>query len=239
MAKQKSEKKSYPRLPRAHWWALRRRFKRSIPGVVTDSYLAATLNMKPNSARANVLPYLREIGLIDEDGKTQQQMATAWRDDHRYPDVCREIRERIYPGELLSAAPNPVEDRGAAERWFANNTGHGSAAVRGMLQFYTVLMEADPSKQPATVPRKKATRRTKTAVEAPSRAARPATSSHKNKLAAEAPLSSGDASRPPHRPPEPGLPGVSIRLEIHISADATPDQIDKLFESMAKHIYKK
>jgi len=28
-------------------------------------------------------------------------------------------------------------------------------------------------------------------------------------------------------------------LQIHISADATPDQIDKIFESMAKHIYKK
>lgn len=37
----------------------------------------------------------------------------------------------------------------------------------------------------------------------------------------------------------PGVPGLNINLEIHISSDATPDQIDKIFESMAKHIYRK
>ena len=37
----------------------------------------------------------------------------------------------------------------------------------------------------------------------------------------------------------PSFPSVHINLEIHISSDATPDQIDKIFESMAKHIYNK
>ncbi len=37
------QKKSYPMLPIAHWWALRKKFKQSIPGVVTDSYLATVL----------------------------------------------------------------------------------------------------------------------------------------------------------------------------------------------------
>ena len=47
---------TFPMLPGAHWWALREKFKQSIPGVVTDSYLAAALNMEAKSARANVLP---------------------------------------------------------------------------------------------------------------------------------------------------------------------------------------
>jgi hypothetical protein len=34
-----AERKSFPMLPGAHWWALREKFKQSIPGVVTDSYL--------------------------------------------------------------------------------------------------------------------------------------------------------------------------------------------------------
>jgi hypothetical protein len=34
-------------------------------------------------------------------------------------------------------------------------------------------------------------------------------------------------------------PGVHINLEIHISADATADQIDLIFAAMAKHIYKR
>ena len=34
------------------------------------------------------------------------------------------------------------------------------------------------------------------------------------------------------------MTGININLEIHISSDATPDQIDSIFASMAKHIYK-
>lgn len=31
---------------------------------------------------------------------------------------------------------------------------------------------------------------------------------------------------------------LSSVLNIHISSDASPEQIDKIFESMSKHIYK-
>jgi hypothetical protein len=34
---------SFPMLPIAHWWTLRKKFKQSIPGVVTASYLATVL----------------------------------------------------------------------------------------------------------------------------------------------------------------------------------------------------
>lgn len=71
------EKATYPMLPTNHWWALRKKFKQSIPGVVTDNYLATVLNMKVTSARGNVLPYLKQLGIIDEEGRTgerRQQM---------------------------------------------------------------------------------------------------------------------------------------------------------------------
>ena len=32
-------------------------------------------------------------------------------------------------------------------------------------------------------------------------------------------------------------PSVHIDLQIHISPDASPDQIDSIFASMAKHLY--
>ena len=38
---------------------------------------------------------------------------------------------------------------------------------------------------------------------------------------------------------KPKYPEISINLQIHISSDASTDQIDQIFESMAKHIYKK
>ena len=40
-------------------------------------------------------------------------------------------------------------------------------------------------------------------------------------------------------PPVQALPGININLQVHISADATADQIDQIFASMAKHIYQR
>jgi len=34
-------------------------------------------------------------------------------------------------------------------------------------------------------------------------------------------------------------PALHIDIQVHISADAPPEQIDKIFESMAKHLYSK
>lgn len=34
-----------------------------------------------------------------------------------------------------------------------------------------------------------------------------------------------------------GMPAVHIDIQIHISPESTPQQVDKIFESMAKHLY--
>lgn len=56
-------------------------------------------------------------------------------------------------------------------------------------------------------------------------------------------------SGPLHVPPTAGMapqsdniptnngPGLHIDIQIHISPESTPEQIDKIFESMAKHLY--
>jgi len=218
-------KKHFPMLPIAHWWNLRDKFKQSIPGVVTDNYLASALDTTPKSARNNILPYLKDIGLIDEEGKTQE-LAKAWRDDHQYSDVCKKILESIYPEELRSAISTPNEERRAVGRWFANHTGTGASAVRRMAAFYIVLSEGDVSKKPdkkeTITPKKKE--------------ARPRTQARSKSTVMTEPQT--EPSKQQTLAP-PWGPGVNINLEIHISSDASPDQIDKIFESMAKHIYKK
>jgi hypothetical protein len=225
---------TFPMLPGAHWWVLRDKFKQSIPGVVTDSYLAAALNMQVRSARGNVLPYLRDIGLIDSDNKTQE-LAKAWRDDSQYANVCKQIRERIYPDELRSAATNSSKDRAIIERWFFNHTGAGASAIQRMTQFYLILLDADLKKKPqdkGSKPnnvKKKMTEKPSEGIKREkSHPTQPTASIADNTSSGT--LNAGGAS---------GFPGVSINLQIHISSDATPDQIDKIFESMAKHIYKK
>jgi len=214
-------------LPVAHWWKLRDKFKQSIPGVVTDSYLAAALSMQAKSARVNVLPYLKAIGLIDEEGKTQD-LAKAWRDDPQYSEVCKAIRKRLYPDDLISAVADPSVDREGVQRWFANQTGAGESAVQRMTAFYILLSEADVSRKPEKkAPKGQSVRKWK---EEPNKTDTRLPETKPKKESVEEP-SKGHG--------ELIVPGININLEIHISADATPDQIDKIFESMARHIYRK
>lgn len=220
------EKKSlYPMLPVAHWWTLRDKFKQSIPGVMTDSYLAASLNIKPENARANIMPYLKAIGLIDEEGKTKD-FAKEWRDDEQYANVCKKIRDKIYPSELIAAVADPLKDRKAVERWFASETGNGVSAVKRMAAFYIVLSEANATRKP-----EKKTAKEQTGIKQKPVVKKEEPQKTSTKVGRE-PVKDDKAG-------ETSPPSVHINLEIHISADATPDQIDKIFESMARHIYKK
>jgi hypothetical protein len=46
-----------------------------------------------------------------------------------------------------------------------------------------------------------------------------------------------NAPQIPHVPAANGGPDVHIDIQIHISPESTAPQIDKIFESMAKHLY--
>jgi Family of unknown function (DUF5343) len=220
-------KKSFPRLPVSTWWNLRKKFKQSIPGVVTDNYLATVLDIKVDSARANVLPFLKQLGIIDEDGKTGDR-AKFWRDDEHYPAVCKQILQEVYPEELLQAVPGPPVQRARAERWFAHETGTGTGAAGQMATLYTVLVEADATKQ---ADGEKKERAAKSSDDKPRRAVRTI------QAATTVPSRTRESEPNGGTRKERQVPGININLQVHISADATADQIDQIFASMAKHIY--
>ena len=217
------DKTSFPMLPVKHWWALRERFKASIPGVVSPTYIATTLNMQEQSARSNVLLPLRTLGIIDEENRTVQDLAIAWRDDERYAEICTEMLHRVYPAELIEAVPNPVADRDAAERWFAAVTGSGNAGVRRMVALYAVLAQPDlTSMREKKVPAPRSRKKKEPTASMPRRetSMKRSTKAHVEDT-------------------QDSMPEIAINLQIHISSDATPDQIDAIFASMSKHIYRK
>lgn len=213
--------KFFPRMPVKHWWTLRRKFQQSIPGTVTANYLATILNMKEDSARANIIPPLKQMGIIDDEGKPKDR-ATEWRDDQQYPKVCKQILTEIYPKDLRDAVPNPTEAKKSASRWFANHTHAGTIAVGKMVACYTVITEADPTKAPkpkSAEPKTKPTRRKKPETQK--------VTSEKETID----LAENNAKAK--------LPQIFINLQVHISSDASSDQIDQIFTSMAKHIYRR
>lgn len=70
-----AESNSYPMLSANNWWNIRKKFKQTIPGTVTASYLSSVLNMQERSATNNIMPYLRQLGIIDERGRLANELS--------------------------------------------------------------------------------------------------------------------------------------------------------------------
>jgi hypothetical protein len=95
------EKRAYPIIAANVWWKVRAQFSKTLPGVVSPNYLATILGSSEKTAK-NILPALRTLGLIDDDGKPKER-ANRFRFDEDYPAVCKEILEEVYPDELRHA----------------------------------------------------------------------------------------------------------------------------------------
>ena len=219
------EKKTYPVIPLSRWWAIRKRLKQSVPSSITPTLLSTILQMKESSVRANILPGLISCGLIDAKGKPTDR-AIRWRDDEQYKKVCEEIREQIYPEELRDAVPGPTPSQEDAVRWFATKLRVGQAAAQRFAGFYILVTEADVSKAPKHKGAKAATVK-RTAAKSTGR--RPPSEISKQQ--------SAGAPGAPEKPHEG--PSLHIDIQVHISPESTPDQIDQIFAAMEKHIFKR
>jgi hypothetical protein len=232
-----TERRSFPSIPASNWWDLRRRFQQAVPRQVDSDYLQSVLSVGPGHAN-NLMPPLRAVGLINGDNRPTD-LAEAWRSDEEYAQACNQMLEIIYPSQLRDALPPPDPDRDAVERWFMRNAGVGQGAARKMGAFYRLVCEADPAGQvraPASEERQR--RRAAAGTEASTRTTRPrrtraqaGTESGRRRQPAQA-TSEGPSSG--NGAPEPAL---HIDVQVHIPADASAEQIDRIFESMARHLY--
>ena len=235
MAEEK--KKSYPKIPRANWFAIRERFKQKPPAEVTSTYLAAVLNINLSSAQ-NLIPSLKTLGLIGDDSKPTD-LAFDWRHDDTYAEACHKMLEATYPAELLDLFPQPGASHQSVAGWFSRHTRSGEAASSQNAAMYLLLLEADLSKKDAPKVRSAAAAEPrssarKSAVPKPAREKRVAVPSVKAMSGNADKVAPGDAPAPHGKP---GFsPKLHVDIQIHISPDSSPEQIDKIFESMAKHL---
>ncbi len=224
---------SYPKLSVTNWWALRKKFQSNPNIKITPGFLAMHFEMGEDSARTNVIPPLRAIGFIDDDGKPTD-LAYDWRDDERYAEVCDTIRTSVYPQDLNDAVIDPA-DRIKVETWFKNKARVGEASARKMAAFYLMLCEAAiPGDQrtgkvvPETASRVKENKpRTLARTEQPSL------------FADEKPQPVGfSISKDTISLPVPAaqVPAVQVTLQIQLSPDFTPEQIDQVFASLIKNL---
>lgn len=230
----KEQKENFPNLPSKHWWQLREKFKSSIPSTITPGYVATALDMKESSAKANVLPALVKLGIIDDKFKPKDR-AYDWRDDKKYADVCAEIIDEIYPEELRTAIPGPNPSRDSVKRWFANRVKVGDNAALRMAIMYETLIEADYKKGEEQLKALKNDSNKKSA-----KPKLDSVSKAKEKKEKKIEDSKGKINQPDGFTPDREFnPSIHIDLQVHISPDASPEQIDKIFASMSKHIFKR
>ncbi len=218
--------KYFPNIPVSHWNNLRSQFKKSIPGTISSNYLASVLGMTEASAKSNVSPSLKQIGLIDSEGKTNQDLAKKLRDDALYPKFCEEVLKKIYPQELRDAFPDKESNRDQIKTWFMNHTGVGDSAASRIVAFYVALVQADPSPSAVTSSKLK---------DAKPKAAKPQAKPVPKPAIKDKPQESTPSVDPKKLSSGPDL---NINIQIHISSDASADQIRSIFENMAKYVYK-
>lgn len=229
------KKKGYPKIPMNNWFLLRDKFKQRTPEKVTPSYIASALTMGERSASANIIPPLRAFGLIDDSGKPTD-LAYEWRDDNKYPAVCKSILERTYPRELLDLFSDSDVHLKDVAAWFARDAKVGESAARAYSATYMMLIEADLTR-------------------AKEKVAQPKSGNGTVKPAKASMSSSGVVGKPANSVPSTQIqdleedtnvndrrekrsfsPKLHVDIQIHISPDSSPEQIDKIFESMAKHL---
>jgi hypothetical protein len=220
---------SYPKLGSAAWRTLRERAAAAPSTKFTAATVAAILSMgSPQSAAANIVGPMQRLGLIDNDG-TLTALGNKWRVDASYGEACQEILDEIYPPELASFTDaNGGPDRSQVTTWFQHK-GFGGSNSRQMAATYVMIAEKNAPGGPAAEPKK--TTRSAPARKAAQRAA---------KLSVD-----GEGAPKPSRPPQPPGnqpavgPNIHLDIQIHIPADASVEQIDQIFASMAKHLYQK
>jgi hypothetical protein len=232
-----ADRKTYPSIPVRVWWDLRRRAQQSPPTKVDADYLQTVLGVQEGHAK-NLIAPLTSFGLIDDAGKLTP-LGEDWRHDESYAAACKLILEKVYPQALREALPPPKPDRAAVESWFARNAQVGTGAAGKMATIYLLVADADPAgatAQPAAeggTPRKPAAR--KRTVNTPrlnsGNGASEDAAAAKAAAAAAATGSMGASGRGDLGP------SVHVDVQVHISPDASADQIDAIFASMAKHLY--
>lgn len=225
---------SFPKIAESSWWKLRDLFKRKVPAIVTPTYLATALSMGEASANSNLIGPFKKIGIIDKDGKPTD-LAYEWRDDHKYKQVCEKLIAEYYPQEIKDLFHSPDSDLQKLTNWFMSHARCGEPAAKMFARFYLLLLKADLTEADAaatTTPKQPKEKKIAAKAKEPRKNSEPvnkAESEHNQEH-----LEQRNVVQ--HKTKLSHSPELHINIQLHISPESSADQIDKIFESMAKHL---
>ena len=216
-----AEKLSYPQIPSTVWWGIRNILQRSPNATINDRTLGVELNVQEAAAR-QYLAELKRVGILSEDNKATA-IAQKWRHDETYREAVDEILANAYPEGLVQIAPPGAADRQKIVSWFTRE-GLGSGTAGNKAATYLLISSESPNESPAR------------GIAAPSKgAAKKAAAPKRAQSQTPAPQS---AKTPQRNTPSPaGAMPLNINVQIHISAEASGEQIESIFSAMRRYLY--
>lgn len=219
----------YPKIPSKAWTTLRSRAASAPSTKFTPPFVAALMGMSsPESAASNTVRPMRRVGLIDDEGSLTAR-GNKWRVDASYADACQEILADVYPSDLASLTDESgAPDSQRVRTWF-DHKGFGDSNARQMASTYLMIAKKAPPAVGSPEVASSSTRGTS------ARRARPARSANHSDEAVLGKVSEPETAISRSNG---STPNVHLDIQIHIPAAASPEQIDHIFESMARHLYR-
>ena len=218
----------FPMMPESSWWAIRQQFKKTIPSAVSVSYLKSLLGLTSDQSARNIVSPLKQMKLIDDEGKPLPR-ANDWRNDEKYAQICKDILSEVYPSELLDLFPDDDTDIANVKSWFMDVRAIGASAAGKNAATFVLLKNGKIRDANTNSPTKNGTKK---ATASRPKEVKDVEIIEKKPKGSQMPI---DVAKENNKL----VPTVHIDLQIHISPDASLEQIDNIFASMAKHLYGK
>lgn len=238
MADPIQKKRALPAIPEKVWWALRIKMTSSIPSKIGSDYLEVHSGISPSTAK-KMFNYLLTLGLVTDDGVATDRLRK-WRMDDTYSEACKEMIDEVYPQDLKDVAPGPNVDREIAKRWFMK-TDLGEVQASQCAAMYALISEADSSKaSSAKLGKPNQQRNANAKIKPPSKksqAMRQKDAAGSDPVHVDESIENGPSVAATIPSLSQSGPTVHLNLQIHISPDLSAEQIEKVFESMGKHIF--
>jgi len=182
-----------------------------VPSKATNAWLKTIGFTSSNDG--SLIPILKYVGFIDASNVPTETWAQYRGAKHRQI-LGHAIREGY--AELYAIYPN-AHDQSVSdlENVFSTSSKGGKQVISKLVSTFRGLAEqADFTNLPES----------SSSVEAP---------------ATHAPIAQAAPQPPSSNSPESANPSLHIDLQIHISPESSPEQIDQIFASMSKHLYNK
>jgi hypothetical protein len=213
-----TDKNSYPQIPSTVWWGMRGILQRTPNATIDDRFLSVHLNVQEAAAR-QYLAELKRVGLLTDEGKATP-VAVKWRSDETYWAAVQELLKGVYPPGLLQVAPPEDAQRDKVVSWFMKE-GLGSGTAGNKAATYLLIATRNANEAPG--------RTTSTSPKTPTEKARGSKAPPEKQRHTRQQSDTG--SRKVDSMP------LNVNVQIHISADATGEQIESIFSAMRRYLY--